>query len=160
MKNILIIVIALYSIHNKAQDITYSDVEKIIIPTVKSVFPSRFNSNINTKDMFDGLCSQNPSYCKKMLFEKFTDIRITKVIPVQYDFDGSVEFYHIAFDIDFYYSKGRKDFYGTATLLARLDKVLNQYSVTHLEFLKTSGRHHGFKHKDKSSVVLLSERTK
>ena len=160
MKKLIITCVLMNSLFINAQELSYNEIQNILSESVKSIFPARFNSNADTKDMFQGICNEYPSFCRKLRFQKFTGFRINKASPVYNETETTIEAYLVTFEFDFLYVKGKNDFYGSATLTSKLNKVLDHYSVAFLKFERTSGRHHGFKHKDKSSVVLLSERTK
>ncbi|GAA4273739.1 hypothetical protein U6A24_02620 [Aquimarina gracilis] len=158
MKKIIVITYILISISQilRAQDLKYDNVQSLIHKSIIKSFPERFNASDNLKDMFYQRCDQYPNYCRKLKFKKILDIRIHEVLSVK-DWEEQGNAYEIVFSFDFLYHKDKNDFMGSATMTAKLDKVLDQYQITHLKFNKTSGRNSNFKHQDRSSLVLFGK---
>ena len=98
--------------------------------------------------MFYQRCSEYPNYCRKLKFAKFLDLRLDEVKPINNE-------YEVILSFEFLYAKGKNDFIGSATMVGKLNKVLDQYEVAYLKFNETSGRYFNFKHKDQGSLVLL-----
>jgi hypothetical protein len=147
------------SLFINAQELPYNEIQNILSKSVESTFPARFNSDVDTKDMFQGICNEFPGFCRKLRFQKFTGFRINKVSPIYNETETTVEAYLVSFEFDFHYVKGKKDFYGNATLTSKLNKVLDHYSVISLRFERTSGRHYGFKDRDQTALVLVDKQT-
>ena len=147
------------SLFINAQELSYNQIQNILSESVESIFPARFNSDVDTKDMFQGICNEFPGFCRKLRFQKFTGFRINKVSPIYNEAGTTIEAYLVTFEFDFHYVKGKKDFYGSATLTSKLNKVLDHYSVASLKFERTSGRHYGFKDRDETCLELLSEQS-
>ncbi|WP_271784184.1 hypothetical protein [Aquimarina algiphila] len=158
MKKITVIIVLIvgFSKLANAQELKYSEVKDVVYESILKSFPERFNSSDDLKDMFYQRCNQYPNYCKKLKFKKILDLRIDKVWQIDSDFKDPKS-YEIVFSFNFLYYKGKNDFMGSATMKARLNKVLDQYQVVYLKFDKTSGRHSKFKYGDQASLVLLGQ---
>lgn len=147
------------SLFMSAQEPSYNEIQHVISESLESIFPARFNSDVDTKDMFQGICNEFPGFCRKLRFQKFTSFRINKVSPIYDEAETTIKAYLVTFEFDFHYAKGKKDFYGSATLTSKLNKVLDHYSVASLKFERTSGRQHGFKYRDETCLELLNEQS-
>ncbi len=147
-KSIIIIGILLITIQINAQELTHNTIKSLMFESTKQSFPMRFNTSEGLKDMFYQRCNEYPKYCRKLKFVKFLGLRIDEV-------KSSNNEYEVIFSFEFMYSKGKNDFIGSATMVGKLTKVLDQYKVAYLKFSETSGRYFNFKHKDQEILVLL-----
>jgi hypothetical protein len=161
MKNIIIVIITLFTLNITAQELSYKEIKTKIFTAIESNFPVRFNSTESLRNVFYGKCNEYPKHCTKLKFGKLTDFRILGSSPYSTDSkevgnpNNEPENYFTAF-FDFSYNAEPHNHYGTVIIECKIIQVLDAFEIDYIKIIGTKGMHEYITRLEEEEFYILN----